>query len=259
MSAQKTHYVIDAQLARRNSALAKRTPNGQKSCIAKLLAMYAEISACPELNSVHFVIDVMAIADRKERERSSMKTLIENAALELYLEQGIENVTIRKIADIIEFSPATIYLYFRDKDEIFFSLYNLAFGRFYAEQLKLETIMDPLDRLYASGRHYIQWALANPKLYDLMFILEIPMNVIAQQDCVDIGKQSFGVLAKTVTECIAEGKLKVKDVDLASMMCWNFLHGIVSLQIKKRVLYPPEVAEQLTVAMLENFMLLMRR
>jgi AcrR family transcriptional regulator len=212
-----------------------------------------------ELNSVQYVINDMAIVDRKERERSSMKSQVIEAALELYLKDGIENVTIRNIADKIEYSPATIYLYFRDKDEIFYSLYNLAFGRFFSEQLKLAQVADPLERLYESGRLYLRWALENPKLYDIMFILDIPMNVIAEESCEDIGLRSFDVLKKIVAECIEQGKLKVKEIDLASMMLWNFTHGIVSLMIKKRVLYPPEVLEKITGAMLENFMLLMRK
>ena len=201
----------------------------------------------------------MAIANRKERERSSMKALVVQAALELYLASGIENVTIRNIAEKIEFSPATIYLYFRDKDEIFFSLYNLAFGKFYLEQLALETIGDPMERLYRLGRLYLSWALENPKLYDIMFILEIPMTVIAEENCLDIGLRSLEVLKKTVGECIKQDGLKVKDVDLASMMLWNFMHGIVSLMIKKRILYPQATLEQITTGMLDNFMLLMRK
>ncbi|MFI5264640.1 MAG: TetR/AcrR family transcriptional regulator [Candidatus Kapaibacterium sp.] len=188
-----------------------------------------------------------------------MKSRILGAAMELYLAVGIENVTIRNIAEKIEFSPATIYLYFKDKDEIFFNLYNLAFGKFYAKQMELESIADPMKRLSKSGHQYIQWALANPKLYDLMFILEIPMNVIAKEKCADIGLQSFSVLKKTVAECIAAGKLKVKDADLAAMMYWNMVHGIVSLLIKKRVLYPPEVIKPMTEGMLDTFTTLMQK
>jgi AcrR family transcriptional regulator len=201
----------------------------------------------------------MGIVDRKERERTSMKSKILDAAMDLYLASGIENVTIRNIAEMIEFSPATIYLYYKDKDQIFFNLYNLAFGKFYAKQMELESIADPMERLKKSGHQYIRWALKNPKLYDLMFILEIPMNVIAKEACVDIGQQSFGVLRKTVVECIAAGKLQVKDADLAAMMFWNMVHGIVSLLIKKRVLYPPDIIGPMTEGMLDTFTKLMQK
>ena len=188
-----------------------------------------------------------------------MKSQILDAAMQLYLSEGIENVTIRNIAEKIEFSPATIYLYFKDKDQIFFQLYNLAFGKFYAEQQKLESIPDPLERLHKAGHQYIQWSLENPKLYDLMFILEIPMDVIAEENCEDIGWRSFGLLKKTVSECISAGRLKLKDADLAAMMYWNMVHGIVSLLIKKRVLYPEEAIKPMTSGMLDTFMLLTRK
>jgi len=70
----------------------------------------------------------MGIQDRKERDRESMKARILDAAMALYQENGLESVSIRSIAERIEFSPATIYLYYRDKEDIFYGLYNLAFG-----------------------------------------------------------------------------------------------------------------------------------
>ncbi|SRR5579883_158054 len=205
------------------------------------------------------MVAVMGIAERKVRERESMKAKILNAAFKLFLDHGIENVSIRNIAERIEFSPGTIYLYYRDKDQIFFELYNLAFGRFYEEQQKLQPIQDPYDRLYQGCQQYIRWGLANPKLYDLMFIVEIPMNVIAREECEDIGRRSFDLLRQTVTECIEKGKLRIKDVELGSTMIWNMLHGIVSLIIKRRILVPEETVEGMVSAMLDNFLLLLKR
>ena len=188
-----------------------------------------------------------------------MKSRIIDAAMELYLENGYDSLTIRNIAEKIEFSPATIYLYFKDKDEIFFSLYNIAFGKFYEKQLEFETIAAPLERINKLGHHYINWGLENPKLYDLMFILDIPMNVIIEGNCVDCGRNTYELLKKTVAECIAQGRLKVKDADLASMMFWNMVHGVVSLLIKKRILYPQEVIKPMTSAIIDNFILLMKK
>ena len=201
----------------------------------------------------------MGIQERKDRERESMRGAILEAAMSLYLEKGIENLSIRNIAEKIEFSPATIYLYYKDKDEIFFELYNLAFGKFLAEQQKLVSITDPYERLYTGCKQYIDWALANPKLYDLMFILQVPMDVIAEEDCVDIGLRSFDILQQTVAECIETSRIKIKDTQLASMMIWNMLHGIVSLIIKRRVLVPQEAEKAMIEAMLDNFLLLIKR
>ena len=71
----------------------------------------------------------MGIAERKEKQKSDIKKMILEASMKLFVEEGFENVTIRKIADIIQYSPTTIYLYFKDKNEIFYSLHELGFQK----------------------------------------------------------------------------------------------------------------------------------
>ncbi|MFX8778120.1 helix-turn-helix domain-containing protein, partial [Acinetobacter baumannii] len=60
----------------------------------------------------------MGINERKEKQKLELKRLILDASMKLFVEEGFENVSIRKIADLIEYSPTTIYLYFKDKNEI---------------------------------------------------------------------------------------------------------------------------------------------
>ncbi|MBI2419199.1 MAG: helix-turn-helix transcriptional regulator, partial [Ignavibacteriales bacterium] len=57
----------------------------------------------------------MGISERKEREKSEMRELVLQTALKLFIDKGYDNVSIRKIANVIEYSPGTIYLYFKDK------------------------------------------------------------------------------------------------------------------------------------------------
>ncbi|MGL1180856.1 TetR/AcrR family transcriptional regulator, partial [Vibrio parahaemolyticus] len=59
----------------------------------------------------------MGINERKEKQKLELKRLILDASMKLFVEEGFENVSIRKIADLIEYSPTTIYLYFKDKNE----------------------------------------------------------------------------------------------------------------------------------------------
>ena len=60
----------------------------------------------------------MGTNERKEKEREIRRELILNTAQEIISSEGIDNVSIRKIANKIEYSPAIIYYYFKDKDEI---------------------------------------------------------------------------------------------------------------------------------------------
>jgi len=188
-----------------------------------------------------------------------MRERVLAAALTLYMEQGLDGVSIRTIAERIEFSPGTIYLYYRDKSDLLFALYNHAFGLYYTEQLQGSQIPDPVDRLRADCRHYVLWGLAHPKLYELMYILDVPMDVIAREQCVDIGRRSFEVLREVVGRAVAAGRLRIKDTELATTLLWNLLHGIVSLILKRRVLVRPEELHRTVDAMIDTELLLLVR
>lgn len=71
----------------------------------------------------------MTIAARKQREKEEMRALILDAARKIFLEKGYEHTSIRNIAEKIEYSPGTIYLYFKEKDEIFHALHEEGFRR----------------------------------------------------------------------------------------------------------------------------------
>jgi AcrR family transcriptional regulator len=66
----------------------------------------------------------MTIANRKERQKEELRGKILEAAKALFIERGFEETSIRNIAEKIEYSPTTIYLYFKDKDDIFYSLHQ---------------------------------------------------------------------------------------------------------------------------------------
>ena len=64
----------------------------------------------------------MGIKERQERDREAVRRAILDAARDLFVSEGYQNVSIRKIAERIEYSPAAIYGYFPSKDDIFFAL-----------------------------------------------------------------------------------------------------------------------------------------
>jgi AcrR family transcriptional regulator len=76
----------------------------------------------------------MGSAERKEREKHEMREMILAAAKKLFIKEGFEHVTIRRIAEEIEYSPATVYLYFADKDTILCALQELGFRDLYKRQ-----------------------------------------------------------------------------------------------------------------------------
>ncbi len=184
----------------------------------------------------------MGITERKGREREQMKSLILETAMRLYVEEGPESVSIRRIAERIEYSPATIYLYFRDKDEIMFALCNMAFGKFNEGLSEMAAVADPLERLRVGGQAYVRFALENPEYYDLMFILRSPGKTIAEKDDWEIGMRSFDMLRDNVRDCISAGIFpEDTDVDAAAFAIWSLVHGIASLVICRRVKCLPDM------------------
>jgi AcrR family transcriptional regulator len=177
----------------------------------------------------------MTISTRKERQKEELKGKILQAAKELFMQKGFEDTSIRNIAEKIEYSPTTIYLYFKDKDDIFCELHREGFILLNQYFRPLAHVADPFERLKAINKAYITFALENGEFYDLMFIIRSPMNSITKEESDwEEGKRSFMFLVGTINECIAKGYFKDMQPDIVAFTVWSMVHGIVSLEIRNR-------------------------
>lgn len=179
----------------------------------------------------------MGIPERKEKQKLEIRKAILDASMKLFMEQGFENVSIRKIADLIEYSPTTVYLYFKDKNEILFNLHELGFQKMAEYTIDLWTIKNPLVRLHKMGEYYLQFGLENPAFYELMFILKAPMEALQGLGVKcewKSGDQALGKLKETIQECMEKGLIEKGDVDASAMAIWSMVHGMVALAIRDR-------------------------
>jgi AcrR family transcriptional regulator len=145
----------------------------------------------------------MGITERKEKQKLEIRKLILDASMKLFIEEGFANVTIRRIADLIEYSPTTVYLYFKDKDEIFYALHDIGFQKLQEYNTSLDSIQNPLLRLHKMGENYLNFGMDNPEFYSLMFILGEPMNKLTEMGCDwKPGDAALARLETTVTECM---------------------------------------------------------
>lgn len=177
----------------------------------------------------------MGIVQRREREKLEMRQLIVAAAIKMYLDEGYDKLTLRGIAQRIEYAPGTIYLYFKDKDELFHAMHEWAFERLFEKFSELAHIHDPLERLNKLGFVYIQFAFDNPELYDLMFILNEPMCAIKEQHGWECGFKVYNFLRATVEECVQKKLLKGDNSEFIAFSMWSLVHGMVSLQLRNRL------------------------
>mgnify|MGYP002778520472 CR=1 FL=1 len=198
----------------------------------------------------------MGITERKEREKQEMKNLILEAASRLFQEQGYEKTSIRNIAERIEYSPATIYLYYKDKDELFYGVHEKGFELLLEQLHPLMDVKNPLERLRKMGDTYVRFAFEHPDYYDLMFIVSAPIeNLHKHNEEWDCGLQNFRLLRQTVAECLEKQMIKSANVDVAAMSIFSFIHGMVSLAIRNRfVMFPREQLPKMFEASMDNMM-----
>lgn len=177
-----------------------------------------------------------AAAPRRTRARRGQGELLRAdilaAAERLLIETGDEAaVSIRAVAKAVGVTPPSIYLHFADKTELIFSVCQVHWTRF-DDHLAAATagVEDPVDRLRACGRAYLEFGLANPEHYRVLFMskpTELPPDV-------DMGELmasgGFGHVSDAVGEAVAQGKL-VGDPAYIVYQAWSMVHGIVSLHI----------------------------
>ncbi|MDX2001983.1 MAG: TetR/AcrR family transcriptional regulator [Chitinophagales bacterium] len=196
----------------------------------------------------------MGIAERKEREKQEMRELILDAATQMFLEDGYDKTSVRNIAEKIEYSPATIYLYFKDKDELFFAIHEIGFQKLLSQMETTRAIINPLERLRQIGVIYLEFALKNPEYYDLMFIMRAPINSIKEKHALEhqkepacwyYGETSFAFVQQTISECMEQQLIKAENPMLTSMYVWSFVHGMASLHIRDRFLVMDLDSEQI--------------
>lgn len=181
----------------------------------------------------------MGINERREREREEVRGRILDAARELFARDGYEAVTMRKIAEAIEYSPTAIYLHFKDKESLVRELCLSDFDALAKSFQRIAREPDPLERLRKVGLAYADFALEHPNHYRLMFMTPHPE---AGKDEAETAKRkgnpeadAYAFLLATVAEAIEKGMLRpdLKDPHLVAQAAWAGVHGVVSLHVAK--------------------------
>jgi AcrR family transcriptional regulator len=174
----------------------------------------------------------LGVKERRIREKESLRQEILDAARELFIEEGYESVSMRRIAEKIEYSPTTIYLYFQDKAELLNNLCAETFEKLIVRLERSHTrFRDPLERLREGLREYVEFGLQNPQHYRVTFMIS---HQHAENECNEAqaaGFRAFEHLRQGVVECIRAGKFLNVDVDTASQTLWAGVHGVTSLLI----------------------------
>lgn len=167
-------------------------------------------------------------ATRKERKRDQQKQDILQAARELFLREGPNNFTMRKLAGEVGCAPGTLYLYFPDKDYLLGSLVQESFDELTVELERPRPDLNPLQKLDDFLRAYIAFGLTHPDHYAFAFLLRRTPSL---EKVRPRPHRSFGLLVTAVQECVEQRMIAPVDAQLAAQHLWTGIHGLTSLLI----------------------------
>jgi AcrR family transcriptional regulator len=176
----------------------------------------------------------MGPRERREREREEIRTRILDAARELFASEGVESVTMRRIADRIEYSPTAIYFHFKDKEALLAELCDCDFREFARGFNEIAKIPDPVVRLRTAGLAYVDFGMNHPQHYRVMF-----MTPKATVDTTlakgNPEEDAYAFLKGIVVELLEQRRFRdeLTDPDLLAQVIWSGVHGVVSLEIAK--------------------------
>ena len=162
-----------------------------------------------------------------------MRESILRAAWEMVLAEGLQNLSIRKIADAIEYSVPVIYTHFENQEAILLEFTKIGF-RLLNDQLVAAKVKqeEPARQLEAMAYAYASFAFANKEYYQLMYGLGMPTCDMVRQ-VPEVGKFS-DILHGTIKELIATSKDPKVDSFLKYLTYWSMLHGLVSINLTGR-------------------------
>ena len=172
----------------------------------------------------------MGVKERRQRERTQVREKILDAALDVFAQDGADGVTMRALADAIEYSPPVIYAHFRDKEAIIQELCYRQL-RSLAQQFANFGALDPVERLRRIGYVYADFAVDHPSHFRFLFLTphQLSLDDDAAKD--DPEQNAYAFLKQTVKDGLAAGVFRSEytDAEEIAQLCWGSAHGFVAL------------------------------
>lgn len=158
-------------------------------------------------------------------------------ARDLFLEEGLRGLTMRKVAERAGITPMAIYRHLEDKEDLLTQVTAEGFTIFGQYLYRaLENGETPLERLLLSGESFIDFALEQTGYYELIFMTHNQLwNDGVPETVKRAGNPTRQFLTDRVRECMADGTLRIGDPERVAVVIWAQSHGVVSLYLSGRI------------------------
>jgi AcrR family transcriptional regulator len=176
----------------------------------------------------------MGVQERRAREKEELRQEIMEAARELFVKEGFDNVSMRKIAEKIEYSPTTIYLYFQDKADLLDCIVEETLLCLQAKLDSLQHGRDSVADLKNGLRAYIEYWTLHPNDFRVAYMTDLKaLDPDRIWRCSIVGSAIYGCLRTSLNRCSECGALEIPDLEMAGQAIWVAIYGLVALFIMK--------------------------
>ncbi len=177
----------------------------------------------------------MTIKERKTKQNEALRAKVLAAAVRVLREQGYDRLSMRKLASLIDYSPTTIYRFFRNKEDLLANLALQSFADLSAEveKIKASGDEDPLSLLKSLITSYITFCLERPdmfKLFNGLASFELEEGVMYER-LGPIRRPVYQSWREAINRSIESGRIQVKDETRVFLYLWDSIHGYVEHKV----------------------------
>lgn len=176
----------------------------------------------------------MGIKEKRNKKKEEFRREILNSARDLFIDVGYEKLSMRRLAEKIDYSPTTIYLYFKSKDDLLLAICEEVAEQFLTKLSHIRSVQSkPLEALRQAMLYLVTFAFENPNQYKVFFLTR--PNVYGTQEEFmkrdSMARNSYFEFRKIVQVCIGEGKLRPMDIDVVTQVLATAPHGLITMTL----------------------------
>ena len=176
----------------------------------------------------------MGFKEKRHKYKEEFRREILNSARYLFIDVGYEKFSMRKLAEKIDYSPTTIYHYFKNKDDLLFAICEEVAEQFLAKLRLLRSAQNkPLKALRQAMLYLIEFAFDNPNQYKVFFLTR-PNIYGTKEEFMkreSMARNSYFEFREIVHACIKAGKLRRMDIDVLTQVLATAPHGLITMTL----------------------------
>lgn len=174
---------------------------------------------------------------KNEHMIDAKKEHIIQIAKQIILEEGLDKLSIRKIAVKLNQTPGIVYHYFKSKDEILLAIVDQGYGEILQTIASYMRIENPEQRLHDSLYAYMNLMIEKNQLFMIMMQSNIEeiQNRVNVLNCDASKRKSISMLSSTIEIGIAEGVFQCKDAQLRARTIWASVYGLITRIITENI------------------------